>query len=304
METSYYDILGVAAKAPPEVIKAAYRALINKHHPDKNGNADDGRHETETTKKLNEAYEVLSDPLKRKAYDSRHDETNKQTDTLAETGQNRYVIPVKNKDCPYYLKMLCGNVVAVDAWSDTHITSKGGGGVMLMGYGYNSAPKVNSRIVQRQRISVNTVAGRVSLDTSGKHIPVVVGDKVEVVQAVSKNQNHAGFVALINRSGGKWHCLETPANAGKTIMSTWEKAVDGLRMTVGVGLLAVGIWMLLKHLHAGIGVIAGFIFIGLPVLIVCTTTLSKAYSIGKGMYMEINNFALGKGDFNQTTTAR
>lgn len=62
----YYKVLGVAKHASEKEIKAAYRKLARKHHPDMNqGNA-----KAEARfKEIGEAYEVLSDPEKRKRYD-------------------------------------------------------------------------------------------------------------------------------------------------------------------------------------------------------------------------------------------
>jgi curved DNA-binding protein len=62
----YYEVLGVARDAKPDEIKKAYRKLARKHHPDVNP---DNRESEEAFKKLNEAYEVLSDPEKRAKYD-------------------------------------------------------------------------------------------------------------------------------------------------------------------------------------------------------------------------------------------
>jgi curved DNA-binding protein len=62
----YYQVLGVDKKASEKDIKAAYRKLARKYHPDLNPN------DAEAHKKfqqLNEANEVLSDPEKRKKYD-------------------------------------------------------------------------------------------------------------------------------------------------------------------------------------------------------------------------------------------
>lgn len=63
----YYDVLGVAKSAPADDIKSAYRKLARKYHPDVNPG---DKSAEEKFKEVNEAYEVLSDPEKRKRYDA------------------------------------------------------------------------------------------------------------------------------------------------------------------------------------------------------------------------------------------
>lgn len=65
----YYEVLGVARDATPDQIKRAYRQLARKHHPDLQPAAERAK-ASERFKEINESYEVLSDPEKRKKYDA------------------------------------------------------------------------------------------------------------------------------------------------------------------------------------------------------------------------------------------
>jgi len=63
---THYANLRVARNAPPEVIRAAYKALMQKHHPDRNpGDTDAER----IVRLINEAYAVLNDPEQRARHD-------------------------------------------------------------------------------------------------------------------------------------------------------------------------------------------------------------------------------------------
>jgi DnaJ-class molecular chaperone len=64
---THYDNLKVARDAPPEVIRAAYKTLSQKHHPDRNSNSSDA---IRIIQLINNAYEVLSDPDKRQEHDA------------------------------------------------------------------------------------------------------------------------------------------------------------------------------------------------------------------------------------------
>ena len=58
----YYELLGVERDVDAAKLKKVYRKLAVKHHPDKGGDPD-------LFKRINQAYDVISDPKKRKLYD-------------------------------------------------------------------------------------------------------------------------------------------------------------------------------------------------------------------------------------------
>ena len=65
MENDYYKTLGITKSAAADEIKKAYRKLALQYHPDRNKTKDGDKKFKEVTA----AYEVLSDPQKKQAYD-------------------------------------------------------------------------------------------------------------------------------------------------------------------------------------------------------------------------------------------
>ena len=67
MAESYYKILGLPTKASAEEIKRAYRKQAKRWHPDLNSSSE----ASSQFVRINEAYEILSDPRKRAVYDNK-----------------------------------------------------------------------------------------------------------------------------------------------------------------------------------------------------------------------------------------
>lgn len=63
---NHYDTLEVSSRASPEVLRAAYRSLMQRYHPDRHP---DDPQAAARTAAITEAYDVLSDPARRAAYD-------------------------------------------------------------------------------------------------------------------------------------------------------------------------------------------------------------------------------------------
>jgi curved DNA-binding protein CbpA len=84
-EKNYYKILQVDPTADPEVIAAAYKRLSLKYHPDANPDPQSNWRMQE----INEAYQVLKDPLKRRDYD----QWRMHTGASGNSGSNGYPPP-------------------------------------------------------------------------------------------------------------------------------------------------------------------------------------------------------------------
>ncbi len=65
-QANYYEILEISPRASPAVLRAAYKSLIQRFHPDRNPGDTEA---SERSVQIVKAYEVLSDPLTRAAYD-------------------------------------------------------------------------------------------------------------------------------------------------------------------------------------------------------------------------------------------
>lgn len=92
-EVNYYSLLAVGRNASGTSIKASYRKLSLKYHPDSGGT-------TEQMTLLNEAYSVLSNPLRRREYDEKHPLKAPRPDTYTSTQTNDFVFVRKSHHKP------------------------------------------------------------------------------------------------------------------------------------------------------------------------------------------------------------
>lgn len=100
---SYYGILGLTNDAEAIVIRAAYRALVQHYHPDRwKGDLAEA---TNRMSELNEAFDILSDPDKRKQYDSEQNQSTFTPDPSSERDSSSTSSDIDEKwriACDYY----------------------------------------------------------------------------------------------------------------------------------------------------------------------------------------------------------
>lgn len=102
---SYYDDLKISRDAPLEVIRAAYKSLSLKYHPDRCDNSQ----ANEIMATINVAYEVLSDPMKRKQYDEWIEMIERKSGQSHQTFNNTFDKPnVKVNDRNYCFQISTG----------------------------------------------------------------------------------------------------------------------------------------------------------------------------------------------------
>lgn len=86
---NYYDILEVSPKASKQIIDKAYKTLAKKYHPDANSE-DKKEWAEEKFKKINEAYEVISDEEKRVEYDKKLEQEKEKNLIDSKNLQDKY----------------------------------------------------------------------------------------------------------------------------------------------------------------------------------------------------------------------
>ncbi len=103
----YYQVLGVARNATAEEIRRAFRKLAFDYHPDRN-------HEDEAEKRfkeINEAYEILSNPEKRAAYNApvyAHPQITHKPYRPAQSPAEELARIILQKGTPWWAKVLVG----------------------------------------------------------------------------------------------------------------------------------------------------------------------------------------------------
>jgi curved DNA-binding protein len=127
VEPNYYMLLGISRQATLLEIKKAYRGMASKYHPDHNiGNEDWANN---NIKRINEAYEVLSNPEKKAIYDNKQDFENQNaihinphppvhynSSKTKTSNSDEYIRIFIAKDTPPLVRLFAGFCLVADTY--------------------------------------------------------------------------------------------------------------------------------------------------------------------------------------------
>ena len=102
MGKNFYEVLGLKQNATKSEIKSSYRSLVKKHHPDAGG-------KKERFLAIQNAWETLNDPIKKKQYDSSLFSSISSFDSLNENWEvkfnsKKYNSSIKDKEVETWIK--------------------------------------------------------------------------------------------------------------------------------------------------------------------------------------------------------
>jgi len=256
-----FKILGVTRDAPPEVIRAAYRALAQKYHPDRNKSVDAAAR----MQVINEAYAILSDPVRRAAYES-SERARVDPTSVSEPQASRFEFSPGSlqrtvRDVGYEILFLRGSVYDTREWVDYEQRVKHDHRPFVGRGTYLRLEKV-----PRQRVWVRMGPRDVLLERTGTVLPVATGHVVTLVGLRTLGSTGDPLhIALVNRHTGHWYTLGKLGEAVSKVLPGRVLAKDLLRT---YGLMACGCvllyWTLLRSGNALTWLASALI--GLPLL--------------------------------------
>ena len=112
---NYYEILEVNENASKEVIDKAYKVLAKKYHPDLQEEKNKKVAE-EKIKSLNEAYEILSNPKKKQAYDAKIARLKQEEENRKQVEHQNYVNNISNVYARQYTNIQRDRTKALLPW--------------------------------------------------------------------------------------------------------------------------------------------------------------------------------------------
>jgi curved DNA-binding protein CbpA len=175
---NYYAILGVSQLAKYREIKAAYRRLALKYHPDRNSSPVSGN----SIKIINAAFEVLSDKDKRKQYDEK----------LASSSSSHASSSTAYSDSDHYNSR--------DNYDNTYLRKGKGNGVNVKSEGGSSVRKMSGKMKGRYHIAIEPSLCMAfgSCETLAPNVFEVDKNKILNPKATVKSETGNDFESILD----------------------------------------------------------------------------------------------------------
>jgi len=253
----HYAILGVARDAPIEVIRAAYRVLVQKYHPDRNRDPEAGGRAEE----INTAYAVLKDPGARARYDQ-------------ELPRAAGEAPVYTGDCPPASTVLrsVGSTTYELLFEDGVVRENAEWVYYSQKVKYDGRPFIGAgrylatEGIPKQRVWLQMPRGDQFVDRSGELLPVTSGQPITLVSLHHPGSRASTVaVAIVNRATGQWFELANLFQLANGLLTGSQRLRQGIRV-FAVLLGALGVFYGLAQRHTGL---VGWLFallVGVPVI--------------------------------------
>ncbi len=151
----------------------------------------------------------------------------------------------KNKEIVFWSKT--GEVISQNKYSETHVSSSGGGGSVGPNGGYVSAPTVHSRIVTKHEFWIRKEDGsEESIQLSNCDVPLREGHKITLILAGYKGGNHGYYTVLVNHSANKHWFLENAASLNNRLLKIDVLSAKSFQTVFVLFIIAIGIGTLIK----------------------------------------------------------
>jgi DnaJ domain len=273
----HYAVLGVARDAPPEVIRAAYRVLAQKYHPDRNTAPDAGRR----AEQINVAYSILKEPALRAEYDKQLPPlTSAQAEPARHQSAGAPAAEFRSPSEPilrqvnrtrYELRFADGVVGEHSEWMDV-IQKVKTDNRLFVGMGKHLATETRAR----QRVWLRLDTEERLLERSGELLPVATGQPITLVTIGREGGGQPPSpLVLINRASRRWFALQSPTAAATSLLSMREASFQIARF-IGILAAALAILYFVFLRHAGLMAWVLAALVGVPALSVVIGHLTQS----------------------------
>lgn len=142
---------------------------------------------------------------------------------------------------------MTGEVISTQKYSDTHLSSSGGGGYVNQGgSGYISAPKIHSRVVTQHEFWLKTEDGQeVDIKLSDFDIPLREGQKITIISAGNAKGSNGWYSVLVNHNAGQHWFINNATSLNQKLKYaplTITPIVASVPVFIAVAILALILW--------------------------------------------------------------